>query len=404
LPLKDKQVLKDKLKVLEDELNGYLAGEYGIDFSPLERGSRGVSSFERNAGVCDKTKLKKMNAGGYSKTPYEKWLKSHHPFHWFIEFYGILKKGGFDVIIGNPPYVDFKNLKDYVAKGYITIKTRNLYSLILERCQYIISDNSRQGYIVPVSSIATEGYLELQDTLRNRKIMFSSFDDRPSHLFDGLDKNTLSILLLANRVSQFHGHSTRLCRWSADERNNLFPLLKYNLTPKPELKGCWPKISSPIEESLWNKLFHTDKPLSTFYVEKSSFISYYSRKVNAFLQILNFVPEVRDGNGNLRPPSEFKELYFSSKAEADAVFCCFNSTFFRWFMDVVSDGSHVNRREVDNFRFNPQKVTADFPEIGKLAARLSSDLRKNSESRTMRYKHDTLTVQCIIPKKFQTHH
>ena len=36
---------------------------------------------------------------------YEKWLKSHQPFHWFVEFYGIMQSGGFDVIIGNPPYV-----------------------------------------------------------------------------------------------------------------------------------------------------------------------------------------------------------------------------------------------------------------------------------------------------------
>jgi len=68
-------------------------------------------------------------------------------------------------------------------------------------------------------------------------------------------------------------------------------------------------------------------------------------------------------------------------------------------MDVVSDGSHVNRREVDNFRCDPRKVITDFPELSKLAEQLSSDLRKNSKSRTMRYKHDTLTVQCIIPKK-----
>ncbi len=362
----DKQELRDRLKSLEDELNQYLAGEYGID--PRK------------------------------KTAHEKWRKSHQPFHWFIEFYGILKNGGFDVIIGNPPYVDFKDLKEYMIKGYKTSKTRNLYSLILERCQSLVSDKSRQGFIVPVSSVATEGYLELQETLRHREIAFSSFDDRPSHLFDGLDKNTLSILLLARKVSQFTGHSTRLSRWSAEERTNLFPLLKYTRTPTPELKGCWPKIGSPIEEGIWNKIFHRDKPLSTFYVEDSSFITYYSRKVNAFLQILNFVPEVRDGKGHLRPPSEFKKMSFSSKKVADAVFCCFNSTLYRWFMDVVSDGSHVNRREVDNIRFDPQKVVEDFPEIGNLASRLSNDLNRKSETRTMRYKHDTLTVQCIIPK------
>ena len=37
---------------------------------------------------------------------YKDWLKSHQPFHWLAEFYEIIHdNGGFDVIIGNPPYV-----------------------------------------------------------------------------------------------------------------------------------------------------------------------------------------------------------------------------------------------------------------------------------------------------------
>ena len=39
---------------------------------------------------------------------YEDWLKSHQPFHWLAEFYEIIHdNGGFDVIIGNPPYVEY---------------------------------------------------------------------------------------------------------------------------------------------------------------------------------------------------------------------------------------------------------------------------------------------------------
>jgi hypothetical protein len=125
---------------------------------------------------------------------------------------------------------------------------------------------------------------------------------------------------------------------------------------------------------------------------------YYSRKVNAFLQILDFTPEVRDGKGKLRSPSEFKELFFASKNITSAVLCCFNSTLFRWFIDVVSDGSHVNRREVDNFPFDPVQAITNYPELGNLAQRLSKNLQSTSIKRTMRYKHDTLSVQCIIPK------
>jgi len=52
---------------------------------------------------------------------YEKWLATHQPFHWFVEFYGIMKDGGFDVIIGNPPYVEYS-------------KVRNMYTVKDTKC------------------------------------------------------------------------------------------------------------------------------------------------------------------------------------------------------------------------------------------------------------------------------
>ena len=70
-----------RLTKLTDGLDQYLAKEYGID-------------------------LKK-------KKDFEEWCKSHQPFHWFVEFYGIMSGGGFDVIIGNPPYVEYRKVKEY---------------------------------------------------------------------------------------------------------------------------------------------------------------------------------------------------------------------------------------------------------------------------------------------------
>ena len=83
----DKQALQDKLKALEDELNGYLAGEYKVDIN--------------------------------QKSSYQNWLDSHKPFHWFIAFYGILKDGGFDVIIGNPPYLELRQVNYFPPQNLV---------------------------------------------------------------------------------------------------------------------------------------------------------------------------------------------------------------------------------------------------------------------------------------------
>ncbi len=364
VPAAHKLELQKRLKALEDELNRHLAGEYGVK-------------------VSDKAAL-------------ANWVKSYQPFHWFIQFHGILNSGGFDVIVGNPPYLDLKQLEGYVPRNYSTLTTKNLYSLVLERCEKLV--NGRQGYIVPISSTATEGYSELQRILLKRQLWFTSFDDRPAHLFDGLDKNTLSILLLSHKQSQPVILSSRLNRWNAEERDSLFSKLQLHTSPRCPLPGCFPRISSKQEFDIWEKLFARPVKLASAFSSYGRATTYYSRKVNSFLQILDFVPQVRDGRGKLRPPSEFKEMQFAEASHAAAAFCLFNSTLFRWFMDVVSDGSHLNRRETDLFPFDPRTANKFLDEFIKLGKRLSADLKKHSFERKMTYSHDTLTVQCIIPK------
>ena len=357
----DKKSLRAKLAPLEDRLNAYLADTYGVT----------------------------------AKKAIKDWVHSHKPFHWFIEFYEIMAKGGFNVIIGNPPYLDMRQLTGYRIVGYRTLDTKNLYSLVLERCTHLT--HGRMGYIVPISSTSTEGYLTLQEILRPQDMWFASFDDRPAHLFDGLDKNTLSILLLSSTEHPAQITSSRLNRWAAEERPALFALIQNHQTPKSQLIGSLPRIGSSVEDSIWSKLFATGQRVSKAFTEHGDTV-YYSRKVNAFLQVLDFVPEVRDGKGKKRPPSEFKELTFATQARSAAIFCLFNSTLFRWFIDVVSDGSHLNRRETDNFPFDPSKAETLSDDFRRLATKLAKDLVSHSFTRTMTYTHDTLTVQCIVPK------
>jgi hypothetical protein len=363
-----KQTLRERLKALEEELNCYLAGDYGMK-------------------VRD-------------KTAYAKWVKSHQPFHWFVEFYGIVVDGGFSVIIGNPPYVELNKLDDYQVRGYACKESGNLYALVIERCAALGQKLGRQGYIVPVSSVSTDRYATFQQLIIKREDWFSSYDDRPSRLFDGLEHIRLTIHLVGRPANTPQLFSTRYNKWMSDERSQLFGKLAF-ATALPVLVECTlPKLCSIVEQAIIQKLLAQQNKLWEFYSETGRHRVFYSRKVGYFLQILNFAPRVLDGKGRSRAPSEFKELRFTTEDHAALALCCLNSNLLYWFITVFSDCRHVNKREVDAFPINLDALLASTPKkaLLKLARTLMDDLQRNSENRTMRFKHDTLTVQCIYPK------
>jgi hypothetical protein len=59
----------------------------------------------------------------------------------------------------------------------------------------------------------------------------------------------------------------------------------------------------------------------------------------------------------------------------------------------------LNRREIEGFRCDLKKVFNEDPAFwDETTSALSERLDESSEMRTMKFKHDTLKVQCIIPK------
>lgn len=50
---------------------------------------------------------------------FEAWKESHQPFHWIAEYYQIIQGNkGFDVIIGNPPYVEYEKRIELLANQF----------------------------------------------------------------------------------------------------------------------------------------------------------------------------------------------------------------------------------------------------------------------------------------------
>src|SRR4051794_26611165 len=108
-----------------------------------------------------------------------------------------MAEGGFDVIIGNPPYVEYSKVRGkYQVRGYKTEPCGNLHAMTWERSLALGRPCGRVGMIVPVAVVCTDDYAPVQHLLRaSGTSIVSNFNDRPSKLFDGLEHIRLCIIL-----------------------------------------------------------------------------------------------------------------------------------------------------------------------------------------------------------------
>ncbi|MCA3239447.1 MAG: Eco57I restriction-modification methylase domain-containing protein [Curvibacter sp.] len=363
----DKQALTETLHDLEEMLNYHLARDYGVNTT--------------------KTK------------DYEAWKASHQPFHWYVDFYPLMVAGGFDVAIGNPPYVQLSEIKDYGVSRYQCASCGNLYAVMLERAVALKQASGRTGFIVPVSAISTDGYSSLQNVYSKDSTHVSCFDDRPSRLFDGLEHIRL-IVIFSQRAALPKMHTTRYYKWTAEERAYLFDKLAYFDAPASPIPNSIPKIGDNIESVLLSKIGSAGKPVALHTARGGDHFLNYSRKVGYFLQVLDFEPVVLSGDGSRRPPSEFKTIFFGTKTEARAALAILNSSLFYWYITLLSDCRHLNKREIESFPISSNLLSANASPLVDMAVRALMDgLDAQSEHRVMKFRHDQLTVQCLLPKK-----
>jgi len=372
---KDKQELRRRLAKLDAELDRYLAGEYGID--------------ENN--IANKEKY---------EAAFEKWRASHRPFHWFVEFYGIMKNGGFDVIIGNPPYVEYSKVKkEYTIRGYETEKCGNLYAFVWERSLNVSGNPAMVGMIQPVAAVCTGGYKPLQTLLQNTGSSFvSNFNDRPSKLFDGLEHIRLCIIIQQKSANR-RTFSTTYNKWQSTERPHLFQAISFVETTPVNVGVGMVKVGTSTETSILARL-RNERGFLSEYEQDGQWCIYYTRKLSYFVQVLDFIPTIRDAQGRKREPSELKYIRFASQDHRDIFLCILNSSLFYWLLTVYSDCRNLNRREISLVRFDFTKTTRGETErLRKLCAKLMADIRSNSKMVTIRYKKlGELRIQCTYPK------
>lgn len=162
---------------------------------------------------------------------YEDWLKSHQPFNWLAEYYDIINgNGGFDVVIGNPPYVEYSKIKNIYRINHIQcVEAGNIYAFVIERSLFFSHTKSRNGMIIQMSAFCTPRMEPFQrvwfDNAKYASLAF--FDDRPGKLFDNLQHIRVVIPILEKGIPSGLVATTCYNKFYSECRTILFRTLNY---------------------------------------------------------------------------------------------------------------------------------------------------------------------------------
>ena len=152
---------------------------------------------------------------------YDAWLKSHQPFHWLAEYYDIINgNGGFDVVIGNPPYVSMSTIK--YLKNTKEFTCSDLYGHVIKRALAVLCDSGRQGFIVMHNLAFSRNFADVRKVLKEHKgsQWYSFYSRIPSGLFSGDVRVRNCIYILSSTGNSMM--TSRLHRWFTEQRENLF--------------------------------------------------------------------------------------------------------------------------------------------------------------------------------------
>jgi hypothetical protein len=352
VPATDKLELRNKLLGLEGELNQQLAKSYKID-------------------------VKKPLA-------YKAWLDSHQPFHWFIEFHGIMASGGFDVIVGNPPYVVYpsKDVPYSLSQfGYETLPAKNLYSFVFERSIRLVKKNSPVGLIVQLTVLSSGKMPLLQNMLCDRGPVYAlSFPRRPQSVFEGVEMPVAIVLSFSGSPSKVVTSS--VSRFYADERENLMTNISV-AQHRASLHGHRiGKIGHANEIAIFEKISSFKGFVDALASKSNRGLVFYQEACRYWLKASHRVPRFIKNGVSMEPPHG-RKLGLQDAKSAAFVASLLNSSLFYWWYSVFSDCEHVNDSLVRSF-----PITANWDEINwiEIADTLINSLEADASRKTINTK------------------
>ena len=308
-------------------------------------------------------------------------LKKIKTFHWIFEFPGVfLEKGGFDVVVGNPPYIELSEV-DYA--DLLDNDVKNLYDAFIRLSINTLKNNGMFGFIHANSAYCQPKFKSLRDFLYENAndFIIINFAIRPQPVFKGVMQRTAITICRKDPSEPKKVKTSRYIHLTEENRNKILenPPIYDSSDFAFKFDDFIPKIGNEIDYRIFSKLCSNSMTLENIIDNKNGVPIYYHDSGESYwTKALNYEPKgIR--NGQEVRASHWMMIKIKPKY-ADFVLCAINSTLFYWFWLTVSDCRDLTKNTLKQFPIpSEDALTPDIlSELKEMAEKLMKCYKQNS--------------------------
>ena len=355
------------------------ATESGDDKVIAQKKSRLLSVLESVRDTVDRQYHESQSASTLS---YEKWRASHKPFHWFVEFPEVFSQGGFDVVIGNPPYVSKRKVTTYQYKGFKTDDLPDIYAPCVERASSIVNAVGRFAMILPISSQFGADFVVLRRQLEETfdGLWVSAFSRNPAALFSaGLGVRS-TIIVGAKGASVTTRHFTKTHRWYDAYRPALFETLSYVDLSGKTAGAQWLRPTSSSMATLLEGCLNRSASVANAIRTHGAVALGFKQTSLYYLSVFREDPPAFELDCEPTPQTQIGRLSCANEKEANIVLAVLLSKFaFVWWY-ASGDDFHVTQDGLRNTPIDPLSLSSAAQDR---LAEIAIDIRKRQTKHLM---------------------
>lgn len=301
---------------------------------------------------------------------------------WQLYFPTVFERGGFDIVIGNPPYgAKISDAdKKFFKKNFLCAKTvsgkqkgsTDTFALFIERAFNLCKTGGFVSFIVSLSVISSDSMTALHNLLEKncRVIQVSSYSDAPKKVFSAVSFSTAIVSFTKTLTPVEEIFTSQLMRRS--ETNTLKDImdgLTFVESHALKLPGRYPKIGNEVQKNILSKIFYAPKHLSD-YEDKRGEPFYYRTSGGRYFKVITPYP-----TGSTQETS-----YHVQKQFTKIIGATLSTSLFWFYVQVYCDNHHIKRFELETFPlFELESLTpAQLEAIEKIYGEYLEDIERHA--------------------------